>query len=346
MPQSMDNLLRCCKGKPFCVFSDLDYTCCLAGNGQYAETNRSRFGIRECFMNPDALTAFITLKEQHCPVFFVTGRHWNDVRKDAESGSFIPDGALNDLLGGKNSPLAAFDAIAGHGRQIIENGRTRILKRSDSEEKIKAERLFRHFVNVRMKALTRLVRTEYPDAAPFVRSECKKHLCYINIIDFPDESEKRFNEIFSRIKRQVEYILEGRNENGEPVKNAPPNPDGVFVSSVDEKGSVDIRSRSYNKGRALIRSGFMEKAFETGNPVLVSGDSLTGSGTDRDMFLCLKDFFKSRNASDRLFLVQVLNSPSSRISDPEDPCRPDIVLNSPDEFGKLMLSLSRRTPYN
>lgn len=338
--RSMDNLFRLCKGKPFCVFSDLDYTCCLAGNKTYARENKKSFGIDDCFIVPDAAKAFLRLHDKGCPVFFVTGRHWDGRRKEPENQSVILDGALNDLLGGKHSPFAAFDAVAAHGRQIVENGKTRTLRRSSCAKRNREERLFERFANERMRETAQDIGEIFPDAAPYIRRECKKHLCYINIINYPEGNKERFGEIFSYMKEQTRFILEGRDRFGRPIKDAPPNPNGIFVSAFDDKGSVDIRSRSYNKGRALIRSGFLDKAFNTGCPVLAAGDSLAGNGTDRDMFLCLKSYFAQKNASDRLFLIQVLKREKERLNDPNDPCLPDIVLHSPDELGKVILSLS------
>ena len=148
---------------------------------------------------------------------------------------------------------------------------------------------------------------------------------------------KRFEEIFEWLRNQALFTVNGQDCFGNKDLSALPNPNGMFVASFDQSGSAEIRSRSYNKGKALLKSGFLADAMNTGRPILVCGDSLAGEGTDHDMFLAAKTLFQQHNALDRLFLIQVLNNEPELVF---DPCAPDIALSSADEFGKLMLSLS------
>lgn len=340
MVQDIARLTELCRKKPFCVFTDLDYTCCVADEPDYETRNYEALGVRRCFMVPSVRRAFLELHHRGCPIFFITGRHWSDRRLDDRTRKYVPDGALNDLLGGPDSPFAGFDAIAGHGRQIIRDRKVCILKRSDDPARRKAEQLFERYAGERMLNIKRMVMSLFPDAAPYVHAEYKKHISYVNIIDYPVKDKSRFDMIFDFMKKQVGHILTGKDENGVPARNVPENIGGTFVSSLDPRGSVDIRSLSQNKGRALIHSGFMEQAFETGFPVLVMGDSLGPHGTDRDMFLCLKEFFAKRRAAGRIFFLHVLNREEHRILDKSDPCFPDIVVPSPEELGKLMLFIT------
>lgn len=338
MFKSMDNLIRLCKENPPCVFSDLDYTCCLSGNSDYERENKRLFGIKKCFLNPNAAKAFLNIRQKGGNVFFVTGRHWSSKRKDPETNLFIEDGALNDLLGGKESPFAKFNAVAGHGRQIVENGKIRLMRRSSDHEQNKAELDFEKFANKKMREAARQIKKLFPDVAKYVRYECKKNLCYVNIISFPaEQNRKRFEEIFTWLRDQALFTVNGQDCFGNKDPSAPPNPNGMFVASFDQSGSAEIRSRSFNKGKTLLKSGFLNNALASGRPVLVCGDSLAGKGTDRDMFSAAKTLFQQNNALNKLFLIQVLNNELELVF---DPCAPDIALSSADEFGKLMLSLS------
>lgn len=92
MFKSMDNLIRLCKENPPCVFSDLDYTCCLAGNTSYERGNERLFGIKKCFLNPNAAKAFLNIRQKGGNVFFVTGRHWDSKKKIPIQSSLLRTG--------------------------------------------------------------------------------------------------------------------------------------------------------------------------------------------------------------------------------------------------------------
>ena len=333
--QNLTRLLKQADQKPVTVFTDLDKTSCLEGNTDYAAQNKAETGRPACFMQPDIRRALTDLPQSGSGFYIVTGRHWADVRVNDVTGEKIPDGAFHDLLGGVKDFENA-SAVAGHGRLLVENGQTTVLRRSASAEDAFKEQKFERYVGENVLALKEEVFKRWPEARGHILAEYKKHLSYLNLADFMESSPEKGKEMFDFVDQRMKYVMEGRNPDGSKNENAPENPNGALFYTVEPTGSMEIRSKNQSKRNGVEKSGFLEKAFEQGGPVLVMGDSLAKNGTDRDMVEAVRDYFQEKGASDRVFVIHVMNGEMNRITDKSDKCFPTIAVKDPNELGLLM----------
>ncbi|MGN0905071.1 MAG: hypothetical protein ACI4PW_07945 [Alphaproteobacteria bacterium] len=333
--QNLKQLFAQMETKPISVFTDLDKTSCLEGNVAYATGNAGETGVPGCFMQPDIRRAFAALKENGGSVYIVTGRHWADTRVNDVTGEHMPDGAFHDLLGGAPEFRAA-NAVAGHGRLVVKEGKTSVLRRDASPENTFREQKFERYVGERVLGLKQDIFRRCPEARGQIRAEYKKHLSYINIDSFRKTRPAEGKALFDFIDEQMHFIMDGRNPDGSRNPDAPENPDNALFYTVEPTGSMEIRSRNQSKRNGVEKSGFLEEVFERGGPVLVMGDSLGKNGTDRDMVEAVRGFFEKKNAADRVFVVHVMNGENNRLTDKSDPCHPDISVKDPDELGQMM----------
>ena len=333
--QNLKRLLKQADQKPVCVFTDLDKTSCLEGNADYAAKNKAETGKPACYMQPDIRRALTDLPQTGSAFYIVTGRHWADVRVNDVTGEKIPDGAFHDLLGGVKD-FENVSAIAGHGRLLIEDGKTSVLRRSASEEDAFKEQKFERYVGENVLALKEEIFERWPEARGHILAEYKKHLSYLNLAEFMESSPEKGKEMFAFVDQRMKYIMDGKNPDGSKNPKAPENPNGALFYTVEPTGSMEVRSKNQSKRNGLEKSGFLEKAFEQGGPVLVLGDSLAKNGTDRDMVEAVRDYFEKRGAADRVFVIHVANGEKNRITDKADKCFPTITVKDPNELGQIM----------
>lgn len=333
--QNLTRLLKQAGQRPVCVFTDLDKTSCLEGNTEYASQNKEDTGRPACYMQPDIRRALTDLPHSGSNFYIVTGRHWEDVRVNDITGEKIPDGAFHDLLGGVKDFENA-SAVAGHGRLLVENGKTTILGRSASPQDAFKEQKFERYVGENVMALKEEIFERWPEARGHILAEYKKHLSYLNLAEFAESNPEKGKEMFDFVDQRMKYVMDGKNPDGSKNENAPENPNGALFYTVEPTGSMEIRSRNQSKRNGVEKSGFLEKAFEQGGPVLVLGDSLAKNGTDRDMVEAVRDFFEAKGAADRVYVIHVMNGEKNRVTDKSDKCFPTISVKDPDELGQVM----------
>jgi len=333
--QNLARLLKMADQKSVAVFTDLDKTSCLEGNADYAAQNKTETGRSACYMQPEIRRALTDLPQTGSAFYIVTGRHWKDVRIDDVTGEKIPDGAFHDLLGGVKDFENA-SVVAGHGRLLVENGQTTILRRSASEEDTFKEQKFERYVGENVLALKEEIFKRWPEARGHILAEYKKHLSYLNLAEFMKSAPEKGKEMFAFVDQRMKYVMEGKNPDGSINKDAPENPNGALFYTVEPTGSMEVRSKNQSKRNGVEKSGFLEKAFEQGGPVLILGDSLAKNGTDRDMVEAVRDYFQKKGALDRVFVIHVMNGEKNRITDKTDKCFPTIAVKDPDELGQIM----------
>lgn len=333
--QNLTRLLKQAGEKPMVVFTDLDKTSCLEGNASYAAENKSETGKSGCYMQPDIRRALTDLAQTGSSYYIVTGRHWADVRLNDVTGEKMPDGAFHDLLGGVKDFEKA-SAVAGHGRLVVENGKTTVLRRSASPEDALKEQKFERYVGESVLALKEEIFKRWPESRGKILAEYKKHLSYLNLSEFSGQYPEKGKEMFAFVDTQMKYVMEGKNPDGSKNPNAPENPNNALFYTVEPTGSMEIRSKNQSKRNGVEKSGFLEQAYQKGGPVLVMGDSLAKNGTDRDMVEAVRDYFQEKGASDRVFVIHVMNGEKNRITDKNDKCFPTIAVKDPDELGQVM----------
>ena len=333
--RNVSRLLKLAGEKPVAVFTDLDMTSCVEKNAAYAAENKAETGRDGCYMQPDVRRALTALPETGGAYFIVTGRHWADARVNDVTGEKVPDGAFHDLLGGVKDFENA-DVVAGHGRLVVENGQTRVLRRAATPEDALKEQKFERYVGENVLALKQEIFERCPEARGKILAEYKKHLSYLNLAEFIKESPAKGKELFDFVDARMKRVMSGLNPDGSKNKSAPENPNGALFYTVEPTGSMEIRSRNQSKRNGVERSGFLDRAFEKGGPVLVLGDSLAKNGTDRDMVEAVRDYFESKGAADRVFVVHVTNGDKNRITDKSDKCFPTISVKDPDELGQIL----------
>lgn len=333
--RNLSRLLKQAGEKPVTVFTDLDMTSCVEKNADYAAENKAETGKDGCYMQPDIRRALTALPETGGAYFIVTGRHWADARVNDVTGEKIPDGAFHDLLGGVKEFENA-SAVAGHGRLVVENGKTRVLRRAATPEDALKEQKFERYVGEGVLALKQEIFKRWPESRGKILAEYKKHLSYLNLAEFIKESPDKGKEMFAFVDTRMKRIMSGRNPDGSKNESAPENPNGALFYTVEPTGSMEIRSKNQSKRNGVEQSGFLDRAFEKGGPVLVLGDSLAKNGTDRDMVEAVRDYFESKGAADRVFVVHVMNGEKNRITDKSDKCFPTISVKDPDELGRVL----------
>ncbi|MBP3404055.1 MAG: hypothetical protein J6L82_09140 [Alphaproteobacteria bacterium] len=333
--QNLTRLLKQAGQKPVTVFTDLDKTSCLEGNAAYAAENKAQTGRDGCYMQPDIRRALTDLPESGSSFYIVTGRHWADVRVNDVTGEKLPDGAFHDLLGGVKDFEKA-SAVAGHGRLLVENGKTTVLRRAASEQDAFKEQKFERYVGESVLALKDEIFKRWPESRGKILAEYKKHLSYLNLSDFMRESPQSGKEMFDFVDTRMKYVMDGKNPDGSKNENAPENPNGALFYTVEPTGSMEIRSKNQSKRNGVEKSGFLEQAYQKGGPVLVMGDSLAKNGTDRDMVEAVRDYFQEKGALDRVFVIHVMNGDKNRITDKADKCFPSVAVKDPDELGQVM----------
>lgn len=324
------------------VFTDLDKTSCIEGRKDYAEGNAAETGVPACYMQPDLRRAFTEIKENGGEAYIVTGRHWADRRENDVTGEKLPDGAFHDLLGGAKA-FESFNAVAGHGRLLVKNGKTTVLRRDANEENTLKEQKFERYAGERVLGIKKEMFERWPEMRGLIRAEYKKHLSYIDIAGFIEQSPEEGKKALAFIDTQMKYIMDGKNPDGTKNPDAPENPDNAMIYAVEPTGAMEIRSKNQSKRNGVEKSGFLEEAYAKGGPVLVMGDSLGKNGTDRDMVEAVRSFFKSKNAADRVYVFHVMNGDKNRITDKADSCFPDIAVKNPDELGQIMKMVAGRT---
>ncbi len=333
--QNLTRLLKFAGEKPVSVFTDLDKTSCLEGNQEYARENEKETGAKGCYMQPEIRKALTALPQTNSNVYIVTGRHWSDVRINDVTQEKIPDGAFYDLIGGVKE-FEKTPTVAGHGRLVIRDGKTTILSRSASEEEAFKEQKFERYVGERVLELKEDIFKKWPEARGEILAEYKKHLSYINLDEFMKKQPEEGQKLFSFVDTQMKFIMSGKNADGSENKEAPENPNGALFYTVEPTGSMEIRSVNQSKRNGVEKSGFLEESLQNGGPVLVLGDSLAKGGTDRDLVEAVRDFYKAKGQSDRVFIVHVLNGEENRLTDKKDSCFPTISVKTPDELGQVM----------
>lgn len=333
--KNLTRLLSQADQKPVCVFTDLDKTSCLEFNADYAAENKAETGKSGCYMQPDIRRALTSLPQTGSSYYIVTGRHWADVRINDVTSQKIPDGAFYDLLGGVKDFEKA-SGVAGHGRLLINNGETTVLRRSASPQDSFKEQKFERYVGERVLKLKTDIFKRWPETRGKILAEYKKHLSYINLSDFIKESPLVGKEVFEYVDTGMKQIMNGQNPDGTKDINAPENPNNALFYTVEPTGSMEIRSKNQSKRNGVEKSGFLEEAYKAGGPVIVMGDSLAKNGTDRDMVEAVRDYFQKKWALDRVFVIHVMNGEQNRITDRNDTCYPTISIKDPDELGQVM----------
>lgn len=333
--QNLARLLKETGKKPVHVFTDLDKTSCLEGNAVYADENKAETGRPGCYMQPDIRRALTALPESGSSFYIVTGRHWADVRINDVTGEKIPDGAFHDLLGGVKD-FEKTSAVAGHGRLLVTDGKTSVLRRAASQEDAFKEQKFERYVGENVLALKDEIFKRWPESRGHILAEYKKHLSYLNLSEFAESSPEKGKEMSAFVDMRMKYIMAGKNPDGTKNENAPENPNSALFYTVEPTGSMEIRSKNQSKRNGVEKSGFLEKAYQSGGPVMVMGDSLAKNGTDRDMVEAVRDYFQEKGALDRVFVVHVMNGEKNRITDKTDKCFPTIAVRDPDELGQVM----------
>lgn len=333
--QNLTRLLKELAKNPAVVFTDLDKTSCVEGNTAYAAENKLETDKDGCFMQPDIRRALTSLPESGSAFYIVTGRHWADKRVDDVTGEKHPDGAFHDLLGGVKD-FKKGGVVAGHGRLLVQNGKTSIMGRSASKEEAFKEQKFERYVGEQVLGLKEEIFKRWPESRGKIFAEYKKHLSYLNVSEFAKENPKAGKEMFDFTDARMRYIMEGKNPDGTKNPKAPENPNGALFYTVEPTGSMEIRSKNQSKRNGLEKSGFLEAAYQKGGPVLVMGDSLAKGGTDRDMVKAVRGFFKAKGAEDRVFVIHVMNGEKNRVTDKSDSCYPTISVKNPDELGQVM----------
>ncbi|CCZ22064.1 unknown [Acetobacter sp. CAG:977] len=323
------------------VFTDLDKTSCIEGNTAYAAENAKEINVSGCYMQPDLRRAFTDIKGNGGNVYIVTGRHWADKRENDLTGEKMPDGAFHDLLGGAKE-FESFNAVAGHGRLLIKDGKTTVLRRDANEENTLKEQKFERYVGERVLDLKKEMFKQWPQMRGIIRAEYKKHLSYVDISEFVKRDPQEGQKALAFIDAQMKNIIEGKNPDGTKNPSAPENPDNAMIYAVEPTGAMEIRSKNQSKRNGVEKSGFLEEAYAKGGPVLVMGDSLGKNGTDRDMVEAVRGFFKAKNAEDRVFIFHVMNGEQNRITNKNDSCHPDISVKNPDELGQVMKMVAGR----
>lgn len=325
--QNLMKLLKEAGKKPVSVFTDLDLTSCQEGNSQFSKQNKDETGYDGCFMQPDIRRALMSLSENDGKFYIVTGRHWKDYRQNDLTGEKIPDGAFYDLLGGVKDFENA-DVVAGHGRLLIKDGKTTVLRRAASEQDAFKEQKFERYVGENVLRIKEEIFKRWPDARGQILAEYKKHLSYINVADFaqknPEEGAKITQFAYENLTKMM------------TSDQAPENPNNALYFAVEPTGAMEIRSRNQSKRNGIEKSGFLEQAYLRGGPVVVMGDSLKPNGTDRDLVEGVRDFFKSKAALDRVFVIHVMNGIENRICDEKDSCYPSISVENPTQLGQVM----------
>lgn len=333
--QNLTRLLKEAGKKPISVFTDLDKTSCLEGNAAYASENKKETGRPACYMQPDIRRALTALLESGSSFYIVTGRHWADVRVNDVTGEKIPDGAFHDLLGGVKDFEKA-SAVAGHGRLLVTDGKTSVLRRAASPEDAFKEQKFERYVGESVLGLKEEIFNRWPESRGHILAEYKKHLSYLNLSEFMELSPEKGREMFAFVDERMQAVMNGRNPDGTKNEKAPENPNGALFYTVEPTGSMEIRSRNQSKRNGVEKSGFLEAAYQSGGPVLVMGDSFAKNGTDRDMVEAVRGFFKEKGAEDRVFVIHVMNGEKNRVADKSDTCYPTISVRDPDELGQVM----------
>ncbi|MCQ2914704.1 MAG: hypothetical protein MJ247_05880 [Alphaproteobacteria bacterium] len=330
--QNLFNLLRNASREPISVFTDLDMTSCEEGNKKFAEQNKETMGVDKCYMNPDIAQSLTKLPEYGCDYYIVTGRHWSDFRENDLTGEKIPDGAFHDLLGGAKAFENA-NVVAGHGRLVVEEGKTKVLHRSNAtDEEVLKEQKFERYIGENVLKLKKELFEKWPESKGVILAEYKKHLSYINVSEYQKLDPKAGEAMAKFVDKKMQSFMND--------ENAPENPNGALMYCVEPTGSMEVRSKNQSKRNGLEQSGFLQKAYDRGGLVLVMGDSLGKNGTDRDMVSCVRDFFNERGAGDRVVVMHVQNSPEKKLTDVKDPCYPDIAFENVDELGKALKLIS------
>lgn len=333
--QNLARLLKEAGKKPVHVFTDLDKTSCLEGNAAYAAENKAETGMPGCYMQPAVRRALTALPGSGSSFYIVTGRHWADARIDDMTGEKIPDGAFHDLLGGVKD-FEKTSAVAGHGRLLVKDGKTSVLRRAASEEAAFKEQKFERYVGENVLALKEEIFKRWPESRGRILAEYKKHLSYLNLSEFIESSPEQGKEMFAFVDARMHAVMDGRNPDGTKNENAPENPDSALFYTVEPTGSMEIRSKNQSKRNGVEKSGFLEEAYQSGGPVLVMGDSFAKNGTDRDMVEAVRGFFKEKGAEDRVFVIHVMNGEKNRVTDKSDACYPALSVRDPDELGQVM----------
>lgn len=317
------------------IFTDLDLTTCNKNNPAYAEANGDG-----SYMQPEIRKSFAALRSKGAELYIVTGRDWADYYIDDVSGQKKKGGALYDLLGGDKSEFKNCKVIAGHGRTITKNGKTNVIGRTKGKELV--ERKFASYVGKRVLRLKQTLFQKYPDMRGKIEADFKKHLSFVNVKQYVKglKDQKLAEEINNYIRKQMTFIVNSQDENGNLDSKVPQNPDNIFKFIEEPTGSMEIRAGNWTKKHGIIASGFLEEALKKSGPVMVMGDSLGKNGTDRDLFSAANEIFTKNNARDRLFLIQVVNNEHNgldkQIYDADDPCKPDIAVSSPDYLGIVL----------
>ena len=340
--QNLKKLFSMLDSKAPSVFTDLDKTSCMEGNQDYAKENARETGKGGCYMQPDLRRAFADINGNGGKVYIVTGRHWADKRENDVTGEKIPDGAFYDLLGGAKD-FESFNAVAGHGRLLIRDGKTTVLRRDADEKNTLKEQKFERYVGGRVLDLKKELFKRWPEMRGVIRAEYKKHLSYVDISAFVAQSPEEGKKALAFVDAQMKNILNGNKTDGTKDPAAPENPNGAMIYAVEPTGAMEIRSKNQSKRNGVEKSGFLEEAYAKGGPVLVMGDSFGKNGTDRDMVEAVRSFFKAKNAEDRVFVFHVMNGEKNRVTDKNDSCYPDIAVKDPDELGQTMKLVAGRT---
>lgn len=331
--QSLFYLMLEANKNPITVFTDLDKTSCEEGNAEFASINKEETGKEGCYMQPDLRRVFEKLPDIGCGFNIVTGRHWSDVRVNDLTGEKIPDGAFHDLLGGVES-FEKVNAVAGHGRLVVQDGKTTVLRRGTNEEDALKEQKFERYVGENVLKLKEELFEKWPDSRGVILAEYKKHLSYVNVAEYQKKNPTAGTEMAAFVDEKMKAMMTS--------KEAPENPNGALYYTVEPTGSMEVRSKNQSKRNGLEQSGFLQAAFDRGGPVLVLGDSLGKNGTDRDMVEATRDFFNERGAGDRVYVIHVLNGEKNRITDPNDKCFPNIAVENPNELGTIMKMVGGR----
>ena len=323
--RQLTRLLKNAGEKPVVVFTDLDKTSCEEGNAAFAAENQAETGVDKCYMQPEIRRALTSLKQSGNSYYIVTGRHWSDKRVNDVTGEKIPDGAFYDLLGGAKDFESA-SAVAGHGRLLVENGKTTVLRRAATPEEALKEQKFERYVGENVMALKKELFDRWPDSRGHILAEYKKHLSYVNVDGYKEINPEAAKEMAAFVDKKMRAMM--------TAMDAPENPNGALYYAVEPTGSMEVRSANQSKRNGLEQSGFLEKAYNSGASVIVAGDSLGKNGTDRDMVEAVRDYFKARGAEDRVFVFHVENG--KPVKDKTDSCYPTIAVKDPNELGQAL----------